>query len=100
MTEKEVQELHPESVGLPMTVFLYTTDQIASQLSLTDHALRTGGYLFYDGRTTGTQKPDEMLARNIAAPGTRPEWRVAQHEFIRWMKRKGFRIYSRSWVTK
>ena len=88
----------PEDVGLPVRAFLYTLDQIAYMLSVSEDRVRNSGMVHYQGRSVGAKKPDRMMARDIAGPNESPDWRVAEQEFIRWMKRKGFRIYQRAWV--
>lgn len=86
-----------ESVGLPFRPFLYTLDQIASMLDLSDMVLR--GLVFYDNRSIGAKKADQILARNIAVLGNSPDWRVTEVELIRWMKKRRFRVYYRGWPT-
>ena len=68
--------------GLPPRLFLYTLDQIADQLMISDLAK----VVHFEGRTPGAAGRDRMVARNIAAAGTPPEWRIEEMEFIRWMK--------------
>lgn len=83
-------------MGLPVRAFLFTTDQIATMLSVEEEQVKKE-YLFYEGRNVGNRPRHRMMARNIAEPGAKPEWRVAERELIRWMKLKGFRIYDRGW---
>lgn len=83
---------NPERVGLPARPFLYTTDQIATLLSLDEKTVKAQ-YLFYEGRSTGKRKLGLMVARNIADPKNHPQWRVSERELIRWLRFKGFRIY-------
>lgn len=54
--------------------------------------------LYLEGRSIGTIRKNEMQARNIAPPEAKPEWRVAEREFIRWMRVKGFKYYDRGAV--
>ena len=86
-------------VGIPARVFLYTLDQIATLLDVELQALRTS-YIHFDGRTLGAHKKDRMMARNIAPLGERPDWRVAEAEFVRWMKLKRYKFHERGWVEK
>jgi hypothetical protein len=93
-----------ERVGLPPRPFLYTLDQIAALLNLSEHTICTR-YIFYQNYTHGPHKPDKMLARNITREGavhpnarTKNDWRVSEQEFMRWMKRRGFIFYERSWT--
>ncbi len=82
-------------VGLPPRPFLYTMDQLSVILSLPVQELYKK-YIYFEGRSIGHKTKDEMTARNIAPEKTHPEWRVAEQELVRWMRRKGFRYYERS----
>lgn len=90
----------PQKVGLPIRPFLYTLDQVAYLLSLTEERVRKSGMVYYQGRSTGAKTPDRMMARDIASESQSPDWRVAEQELIRWMRRKGYKIYERTWVTE
>jgi hypothetical protein len=86
------------AVGLPPRPFLYTVDQISVMLDISEaEVLRS--YIYFENRSVGTRKIDLMCARNIAPKDQPAEWRVAEREFIRWMKTKGFRHYERSTFT-
>ena len=85
-------------VGLPVRVFLYTLDQIATILQVEEKDLRK--YVHFQDRSVGARPLDMMQARNIAPAGEKPEWRVADRELERWLSRRGFRIYVRGWATK
>lgn len=85
------------SVGLPPRPFLYTLDQISTILDLPQSRVEQA-YIFWDQRSVGPVNKDQMMARNIAPKNQRPDWRVADSELIRWMKRKGFRFYERASV--
>lgn len=80
------------SVGLPPVIFLYTLDQIASMLNISEDSVRSR-YLYYVGRTPGTKKRHHMEAVNISPPEENADWRVSMNEFIRWLKRMGFKIH-------
>lgn len=56
-------------------------------------------YVYFEGRSIGSRANNLMMARNIAPAGEKPDWRVAEREFIRWMRVKGFRYYERSSFT-
>lgn len=84
--------------ALPPRVVLYTIDQISDILQISTSALMAPGYVHFDGRSPGARTPDLMLARNVAPSDHKPEWRIADTELIRWMKRKGFRFYERGAV--
>lgn len=78
-------------IELPQKLFLYTLDQIATMLNLTEYSLKMS-YLHFEGRSVGTHDLDLMYAVNIAPNGKRPQWRVSEREFIRWLRRKGFKF--------
>ena len=83
-----------EKIGLPARVFLFTLDQISVMVHLTTHSLEQH-YVYFVGRSTGSRSKHLLLAHNIAPPDEKPEWRIAEREFIRWMRVKGFRYYER-----
>jgi hypothetical protein len=85
-------------VGLPPRVFLYTVDQLAVLLNLPEQTLHTS-HLFHEGRDVGIRDRHEMLARNIAKPDDKPDWRVSEKEFVRWLKIKGFKYYDTGTIT-
>jgi hypothetical protein len=86
-----------EGVGMPVREFLYTVDQISVMLDLTVKTLMNpdAGYIYFVGRSIGTQKRSLMVARNIAPEDEKPDWRIPEREFIRWMRLKGFKYYDR-----
>lgn len=91
------RESNREKIGLPPRPFLYTIDQLAVMLDVPDHEIHTR-YIYHQGRDVGIKKPDVMGAVNIAQPKQKPEWRVTEREFLRWMKFKGFKYYERAIV--
>ena len=97
---KEASQLDPASVGLPVRSFLYTVEQIAYMLKLDEGTVMRRGYLHLDGVSIGTPPPDLIAARNIAPSDQDPVWRVAEQEFVRWLKKKGFHVYMRGWAKK
>lgn len=88
-----------ERMGLPVRVFLYTLDQISMMLEITEQSLKTE-YLHYEVRSPGARPHNKMQAQNVAPDGDKPDWRVAEQEFIRWLRYKGFRIYQRGTVIR
>lgn len=84
------------AIVLPDRPFLFTIDQIASVVSVQESTVREG-YLHYEGRSTGACPRDRMLARNIAPAGDKPEWRVDEKDFKRWMRFKGFKWVERGY---
>lgn len=83
-----------DAVMLPYRPFLFTLDQI-SVLINTDVPSLIKSHLHLEGRSIGSRTKHRMLARNIAAPDEKPDWRVAERELVRWMRLKGFRYYER-----
>lgn len=85
---------HAEQIGLPPRPFLYTLDQISVMTEINEAALRQN-HLYFEGRSIGSHTPHQMVARNINAhlPLKKPEWRVLDKEFVRWMRVKGFKYY-------
>lgn len=73
-----------ERLGLPPRLFLYTLDQIADMLAVSD--LAEAGMVHFEGRSPGVPQERQMIARNISPDDQPPEWRVEEREFIRWMK--------------
>lgn len=90
---------NPEAVGLPMRPFLYTLDQIAVLLSMTEQNLRLR-YIFFEGRSTGLRSVNEIRAYNIAPRHEKPDWRVSDTELMRWLRHKGFKLYERGSVVE
>ena len=82
----------PRSVGLPVTTFLYTLDQVTGLLQLTAEQAKTA--FFFEGRQVGARKKSHLVAINVAADDEVPVWRVSEHELVRWMRHKGFYAYA------
>lgn len=81
-----------QTVGMPPVLFLFTLDQIATQLNIEqDSLMRT--YLYYEGRSRGIMQRHMMRTVNIAPEEQDPDWRVTAREYVRWLKRMGFRTY-------
>lgn len=78
---------------------MFTLDQIADMLAIKVATLEVG-YVWFDGRSGGLPSRDEIIARNIAPPDAPPEWRVAENDFIRWLKKKGFRFHDRGFASR
>lgn len=85
-------------VGLPPRPFLYTLDQISMLIDVQQVTLERT-YVHFEGRSVGAAPRSKMLARNIAPPDDKPDWRVAEREMVRWFKNRGFRYYDRGAVT-
>lgn len=87
-----------KEVGLPVRPFMFTLDQIAYLLDVTEPKLRQH-YIHYQGRSVGVCPKDKLLAVDISPEDTRyPEWRVAEVHLKRWMRFKGWKIYDRGYV--
>lgn len=80
------------AVGLPVRVFLFTLDQIAVVINVSVPTVKKS-YIYFEGRSIGVRHRYLMVARNIAPPDEKPDWRVAERELIRWLKFKKFRYY-------
>lgn len=87
-----------DKIGLPPRAFLYTLDQLSVMLDLPESRIKQA-YIYFEGRSIGSRDKDLMTARNIAPAGDKPDWRVTEREFIRWMRTKGYRWYDRSTFT-
>lgn len=86
-----------DKIGLPLREFMYTIDQIAYLLEMEESYLRSR-VIFFEGRSVGVPTKEEMLAVNVARADEKPEWRVAERYFKRWMRFKGFKIYERGYL--
>lgn len=86
-----------ERIGLPVRPFLYTIDQIAALINMSEETVKNS-YLFYQGRSVGSLPKDRILVRNIAPDGEKPEWRASEKDFVRWLRFKGFRYHERGYI--
>lgn len=84
-----------EQFNMPLRVFMYTLDQVSLMTNINLQNLKDN-HLHYAQRSIGPRPLGKMLARNIAVDGDKPDWRIAEQEFIRWLRYKGFRIYNRT----
>lgn len=75
-------------VRLPEHPILYTLDQVAVILSLTDTQLRTR--VSFTGREVGGSS--RMRAINISDAGAKPEWRISERELKLWLARHGYKL--------
>lgn len=78
-------------VGLPPLIFLFTIDQLAVMLNVTEQHVMTV-YLYYVNRSSGIKKTHQMSAINIAPDNATPDWRVSSKEFFKWCQRKGITV--------
>lgn len=84
-------------IGIPTRVFLFSVDQLAVMLELPEKYI-LDNLLYLEGRSIGTASKHLIQARNVAPADQKPEWRVSEREFIRWMRVKGFKYYDRGAV--
>lgn len=85
------------SVGLPSRPFLYTIDQVAMMLAVSEHYVKLE-YAHWVGRSIGTPHPDRIVFRNIAPNGAPVVWRCSERELIRFLRKKGYKYYERGFV--
>jgi hypothetical protein len=90
-------ETDRKSVGLPTRPFLYTIDQVAMLMSVSESYVHLE-YAHYDGRSIGIPSPDRIVFRNIAPKGALPEWRCSEREIIRFLRHKGYKYYERGFM--
>lgn len=83
-------------VGLPPRPFFYTLEQISELTCIP--IKRMEAFLYYDRRTLGIKKASHLMVRNLGSPGGEIIWRVAENEFIRWLKAHGIRSRDRFYV--
>lgn len=91
-----MNEPEREKIGLPPRIFMFTADQIATMMELSDVYVKKT-LLFYDKREPGLTPKTKMRAVNIAPEGERPEWRVTEREFIRYLRSRGVKFYDRGY---
>ena len=92
MTKRSGSKDVARSVSLPTVPFLYTLDQVAMILNISDRNLKAN-YLYYIGRTPGPKSLNRIEAMNITPDNNQqPDWRVSERELVRWLARKGFAI--------
>lgn len=84
-------------VGLPSRPFLYTIDQVAMMLAVTERYLKLE-YAHWEGRSIGIPSSDRIVFRNIAPNGAQVQWRCSERELIRFLRHKGYKYYERGFV--
>ena len=85
------------SVGLPTRPFLYTIDQIAQLMVVSENYVRLE-FCHYEGRSIGIPSGDRIIVRNIAPKGADPEWRCSERELVRFLRHKGYKYYERGFI--
>ena len=85
-------------VGLPPRPFLYAPDQIATLLGLKTQKV-LDDYLYYIGVSYGPRPKTKMPAIDIAPDGQKPIWRVSEQDLISWLRRMGWRVMNRRYVS-
>lgn len=83
-----------ERMELPPRPFLYTIDQLSTLTQIPEATLKRS-FIHYEERSIGFRRHEQMSARNIAPNGEKPDWRIVEKEFVRWLRYKGFRVYNR-----
>jgi hypothetical protein len=97
--DKRDKPVDPTEVGLPATPFLFTLDQIAVFLNVSEGDL-VHRFIWFSGGTIGRKSPRQIKAVNIQPdPNRTVDWRVSQGEFIRWCKLIGLKVYSQGRVV-
>lgn len=77
-------------IQLPLVQFLFTLDQVAMLLNITETDLAQR-YLFFEGVSTGISR-GRMRARDISPTPDRRDWRVGYSEFRLFLTTKGYRV--------
>jgi hypothetical protein len=77
-------------VTLPPTPFLYTLDQVAVLIGWPQARLEK--QVHFIGRSLGGRMQDQLQAMNVAEAGDKPDWRISESEFMRWLIRMGYVI--------
>lgn len=85
------------SVGLPSRPFLYTVDQVAMLLAVSEYYLKHE-YAHWMGLSIGVPHPDRIVFRNIAPNGAAAEWRCSEREVVRFLRYKGYKYYERGFI--
>jgi hypothetical protein len=80
-----------ETVNLPARIFLYSHDQVAYMLDLTEPQLKR--LMFYSGRQFGSAPVNRIATHNIAPREDPPIWRVSEPEIVRYLKKMGYRFH-------
>ena len=73
-----------QTVTLPNNPFFYTLDQIALMLNFSQAKLKLR--VHFVGRTSGKIVPEKMEAINMADRNEKPDWRISEREFLRWLR--------------
>ena len=80
-------DMHKTLLQLPVKTFMYTIEQIAYMLDVTEQTVKKR-ILYYQGRERRKWTNDDLVAVNFSRQDEKPEWRISEEEFIRWMRRK------------
>ena len=86
-------------IELPKRPFLYTMDQVATLLNVSEEQLKRQ-YVHFEGRSIGPHERHHLLARNIAPPNDKPDWRCTERELLRWFKWKGFKYFEKGYLKE
>lgn len=78
-------------INLPPRIFMYTLDQVAGMLGMTEVALRT--HIHFNNRNFGKPIARMLLAHDVGMNHKAPEWRISEDELVRYLKLAGFRFH-------
>jgi len=84
-------DMHKTYLQLPVKSFMYTPDQIATMLAITERHL-SRHLLYYVGRMKRPKTQEDLVAFNIARVNEDPIWRIPEEELLRWLKWKRIRV--------
>lgn len=92
------KENERDRIGIPVRVFFYTPDQIATMLELEVDYVKNS-LLFYEGRQPGLCPKSKMRAINVAKEGDVPQWRISENTFLGYLRSRGVKFYNRGYMT-
>lgn len=87
---KPADDRHRSELKLPLHQFFYTFEQIAYMTGVQERTLAQN-YVYYTGRDFGPVR-GRIRATNIAPDGVKPEWRVAEENFVYWCRSKKINV--------
>lgn len=84
------EDVIESEVNLPAREFMFTLDQIAIMLDVSQKFLESD-VIFFHGRSVGSRRM-KLTAINIALPDKSPVWRVSETAFKIWLRHKGIQF--------
>jgi hypothetical protein len=88
-----------KEVSLPVRPFLYTHEQVAQILGMTENGL-SNHVAFYEGASVHKYTPHDLKFINVGKPDDKKIWRCEERELVRWMKLKGVKVRDASWARR